>query len=153
MTDYEENNQMTAESLATVFSPNLLRSADDDIAFFFANMSAAHRATKMLITHVRYDTAYTSFRDLTHPHLQAHIIFNEAEPDLDVDHDAESEEEYERYDAPIPEEDEEDSELLSTGDHSSDEDEDTRRATVISDPPVLDFELPSPCDLSVPMPT
>lgn len=44
---------MTAESLATVFSPNLLRSADEDIAFFFANMSAAHRATKLLITHVR----------------------------------------------------------------------------------------------------
>ena len=43
---------MTAESLATVFSPNLLRSADDDVGFFFANMSAAHRATKILITHV-----------------------------------------------------------------------------------------------------
>jgi GTPase-activating protein BEM2 len=52
VTDYEENNQMTAESLATVFSPNLLRSADDDVGFFFANMAAAHRATKMLITHV-----------------------------------------------------------------------------------------------------
>ena len=52
VTDYEENNQMTAESLATVFCPNLLRSADDDVGFFFANMSAAHRATKTLITHV-----------------------------------------------------------------------------------------------------
>ena len=53
VTDYEESNQMTAESLATVFSPNLLRSADDDVGFFFANMSAAHRAMKILITHVR----------------------------------------------------------------------------------------------------
>lgn len=43
---------MTAESLATVFSPNLLRTADDDVGFFFANMGNAHRATKMLITHV-----------------------------------------------------------------------------------------------------
>lgn len=53
MTDFEENNQMTAESLATVFSPNLLRAPDDDVGFFFANMGAAHRATKILITHVR----------------------------------------------------------------------------------------------------
>lgn len=43
---------MTAESLSTVFSPNILRSADDDVGFFFANMAAAHRATKMLVTHV-----------------------------------------------------------------------------------------------------
>lgn len=53
VTDFEENNQMTADSLATVFSPNLIRSADDDVGFFFSNMSRAHRATKMLISHVR----------------------------------------------------------------------------------------------------
>lgn len=43
---------MTADSLSTVFSPNLLRSSNNDISSFFANMSASHRAIKMLITHV-----------------------------------------------------------------------------------------------------
>ncbi|KAI0689000.1 hypothetical protein BC835DRAFT_1371134 [Cytidiella melzeri] len=135
VTDYEENNQMTAESLATVFSPNLLRSADDDVGFFFANMATAHRATKMLITH-------------------SHIIFNDVEPDLDVDHDGESEseeEEYEHFDAPIPEEDEEEAEMLSAGHghESSDEEEEEGQVVVAPDPPVLDFEVPSPLDFTI----
>ena len=142
---------MTAESLATVFSPNLLRSADDDVAFFFANMSAAHRATKLLITHVSLSILLQMSHYNNPTTLQAHIIFNEAEPDLDVDHDVESEDEYEHFDAPIPEEDEEDSELLAAGHELPDEDEGDH-AIVQSDPPVLDFELPSPFDLSVPMP-
>lgn len=58
VTDYEEQNQMTADSLATVFSPNLLRSSNNDIGFFFANMSSAHRAVKLLITHVSEVTCY-----------------------------------------------------------------------------------------------
>ncbi|THG94626.1 hypothetical protein EW026_g6885 [Hermanssonia centrifuga] len=131
VTDFEENNQMTAESLATVFSPNLLRAPDDDVGFFFANMGAAHRATKILITH-------------------AHAVFNDVEPDLDVDHD---EEEYEHFDEPIPEEDEEDEELLSAAHEQSDEEEaGSQIAVVISHAPVLDFTLPSPCDLTIPMP-
>lgn len=65
VTDFEEHNQMTAESLSTVFSPNLLRSADDDITFFFANMGSAHRATKMLITHVRFPLDFFTFCQLT----------------------------------------------------------------------------------------
>ncbi|KAI0090890.1 hypothetical protein BDY19DRAFT_887550 [Irpex rosettiformis] len=139
VTDFEENNQMTAESLATVFSPNLLRSADDDIGFFFANMGNAHRATKMLITH-------------------SHIIFNDHEPDLDVDHDGESdddEEEYEHFDAPIPEEDEEEAEMLSAGhgDGNIDEDEDEGQVIVAPDPPILDFEVPSPVDFTIPLST
>ncbi|OBZ69986.1 hypothetical protein A0H81_10131 [Grifola frondosa] len=82
VTDYEESNQMTAESLATVFSPNLMRSPNNDIGAFFANMGAGHRVTKILIAHF-------------------HIIFDtDAEQDRD-------QEEYE-YDEPIPEEDEED---------------------------------------------
>ena len=43
---------MTAESLATVFSPNLLRSTNSDVGTFFSNMAAGHRVTKMLIAHV-----------------------------------------------------------------------------------------------------
>ncbi|EKM53679.1 uncharacterized protein PHACADRAFT_198103 [Phanerochaete carnosa HHB-10118-sp] len=132
VTDFEENNQMTADSLATVFSPNLVRSAEDDVNFFFANMGKAHKATKMLISH-------------------AHIIFNDIELDLDADHEAESEDEYEHFDEPIPEEDEEDTELRSD-DQDATDDDDPETQTVIAHPPVLDFTLPSPCDLSIPMP-
>jgi len=132
VTDFEENNQMTADSLATVFSPNLIRSAEDDVNFFFANMSKAHKATKMLISH-------------------AHIIFNDVEPDLDADHEAESEDEYEHFDEPIPEEDEEDAELCS-GDQDAPDDDDPETQTVIAHPPILEFTLPSPCDFSIPMP-
>ena len=57
VTDFEESNQMTVESLATVFSPNLLRSGEGDIGAFFSNMAVAHRATKLLIAHVRHGLA------------------------------------------------------------------------------------------------
>ncbi|KAI0074864.1 hypothetical protein K474DRAFT_1499666 [Panus rudis PR-1116 ss-1] len=104
VTDFEEQNQMTAESLSTVFSPNLLRSSNNDIGSFFANMSAAHRAVKMLITHF-------------------HTIFDdaepEAEPDLPSDH-----EEYEQFDEPIPEEDEEEDDILSASHELSEDDGD-----------------------------
>lgn len=53
---------MTADSLSTVFSPNLIRAADDDVGFFFANMSKAHKATKLLITHVRMSRAARDLR-------------------------------------------------------------------------------------------
>lgn len=55
---------MTADSLATVFSPNLIRSAEDDVNFFFANMGKAHKATKMLISHV----------SLRSPHYSTHHL-------------------------------------------------------------------------------
>ena len=63
VTDFEENNQMTADSLATVFSPNLIRSAEDDVNFFFANMGKAHKATKMLISHVSNSVLPSMSRD------------------------------------------------------------------------------------------
>ena len=44
---------MTIESLATVFSPNILKSPTSDVGAFFMNMAAAHRVMKMLIAHVR----------------------------------------------------------------------------------------------------
>lgn len=43
---------MTAESLSTVFAPNLLRSDNNDVGNFFSNMPACHRVTKILISHV-----------------------------------------------------------------------------------------------------
>jgi GTPase-activating protein BEM2 len=150
VTDFEENNQMTADSLSTVFSPNLIRAADDDVGFFFANISKAHKATKLLITHVCLAplilVPWLIF------HSQAHIIFNDVEPDLDADHEGDSEDEYEHYDAPILEEDEEAAELGSA-EADAREEEDSETQTVVAAPPVLDFSLPSPCDLSIPMPS
>ncbi|KAH8103500.1 hypothetical protein BXZ70DRAFT_925997 [Cristinia sonorae] len=134
VTDYEEHNQMTADSLSTVFSPNLLRSSNNDIGFFFANMSAAHRAVKLLITHF-------------------HSIFDYVEPGQEVDSDTE-EEEYEHFDEPIPEEDEEEDILSAKQDMSDEEEEDGegveqededrtyRYPAVSSEPPRIDIEIP-----------
>lgn len=44
---------MTAEALAIVFSPNLLRAPQNDFALILANMGHAHKLVKALITHVR----------------------------------------------------------------------------------------------------
>jgi len=54
VTDYEENNQMTAEALAIVFSPNLLRAPQNDFVTILNNMGQSHRLVKALITHVCY---------------------------------------------------------------------------------------------------
>jgi len=84
VTDFEEHNQMTAEALAIVFSPNLLRNPLNDFGMILANMPHTHKLVKALITH-------------------SHALFNdEADPEVDVDP-----EEGDAYDSPIPEEDEE----------------------------------------------
>lgn len=44
---------MTAEALAIVFSPNLLRAPQNDFALILANMGHTHKLVKALITHVR----------------------------------------------------------------------------------------------------
>ncbi|KZT03884.1 uncharacterized protein LAESUDRAFT_728564 [Laetiporus sulphureus 93-53] len=122
VTDYEENNQMTAESLATVFSPNLLRSPNNDISLFFANMSAGHRVTKLLIAHY-------------------HTIFDdEQEQEVDLERD---QDEYE-LEEPIPEEDEDEDLLCNNGPQSPDDDD----LKLPSQPPVLEVNLGSPHSLS-----
>lgn len=55
---------MTTESLATVFSPNLLRSTNSDVGTFFSNMAAGHRVTKMLIAHVSFGSHTKSTKTL-----------------------------------------------------------------------------------------
>ena len=45
---------MTAEALAIVFSPNLLRAPQNDFALILANMGHTHKLVKALITHVRH---------------------------------------------------------------------------------------------------
>ncbi|KAG6901253.1 hypothetical protein C0995_014541 [Termitomyces sp. Mi166 len=82
VTDFEEQNHMTAEALAIVFSPNLLRAPQNDFSVILANMGHTHKLVKALITHF-------------------HVIFDDADAE---EADFHSEE----YDSPIPEEDEED---------------------------------------------
>lgn len=52
VTDFEEQNHMTAEGLAIVFSPNLLRAPQNDFAMILANMGHTQKLVKSLITHV-----------------------------------------------------------------------------------------------------
>ncbi len=43
---------MTAEALAIVFSPNLLRAPQNDFVMIMNNMGLSHKLVKALITHV-----------------------------------------------------------------------------------------------------
>lgn len=54
---------MTAEALAIVFSPNLLRAPQNDFALILSNMGHTHKLVKALITHVRGNTIHRSFAD------------------------------------------------------------------------------------------
>lgn len=152
VTDYEEHNQMTADSLSVVFCPNLLRSSNNDIGFFFANMSSAHRTVKLLITHVRVLLLSPEPCLLIRP--QFHIIFDDAEPEQEVESDEEFEPDH--FDEPILEEEEEEDVLTASQDNQeltpSDEDDleedaDEDRTyrypeSTNIDPPRIDVEIP-----------
>ncbi|EAU92027.2 rho GTPase activating protein 22 [Coprinopsis cinerea okayama7 len=98
VTDYEEHNHMTADALAIVFSPNLLRAPQNNFAMILNNMGLSHRLVKAFITHF-------------------HAIFDETDGDGEVHSDDE-------YDAPIPEEDEEGLEDEEGYDHRQGGDDD-----------------------------
>ncbi|KAH9485798.1 Rho GTPase-activating protein 21 [Psilocybe cubensis] len=85
VTDYEEHNHMTAEALAIVFSPNLLRAPQNDFVMILNNMGLSHKLVKALITHF-------------------HIIFDEV--DQEVEGENHSEDDENDLDSPILEEDE-----------------------------------------------
>ncbi|VDC02682.1 unnamed protein product [Peniophora sp. CBMAI 1063] len=84
VTDFEEQNQMTPDALAIVFSPNLLRAPDNDFLMIMANMPHTNKLVKTLITNF-------------------HSIFDAETADQE-DEDEEGEELY--LEEPIPEEDE-----------------------------------------------
>ncbi|KAF6752251.1 rho GTPase activating protein 22 [Ephemerocybe angulata] len=86
VTECEEHNHMTAEALAIVFSPNLLRAPQNNFAMILNNMGLSHKLVKAFITHF-------------------HVIFDESDPEAE-EIQSEEEEEEENYEAPIPEEDE-----------------------------------------------
>ena len=52
---------MTAEALAIVFSPNLLRAPQNDFVMILNNMGHSHKLVKALITHVRQMVLVISF--------------------------------------------------------------------------------------------
>lgn len=52
VTECEEHNHMTAEALAIVFSPNLLRAPQNNFAMILNNMGLSHKLVKAFITHV-----------------------------------------------------------------------------------------------------
>ncbi|KAJ7511353.1 rho GTPase activating protein 22 [Mycena galericulata] len=70
--DFEEYNQMTAEGLAIVFSPNLLRAPQENFAMILANMGHTHKLVKALITHF-------------------HVIFDEGDVEAEADGEGEAE--------------------------------------------------------------
>ncbi|GJJ08394.1 hypothetical protein Clacol_002609 [Clathrus columnatus] len=51
VTDYEEQNQMTAEALAVVFNPSLLRPPTNSFALLMQNMKYTSQLLQMLIIH------------------------------------------------------------------------------------------------------
>ncbi|KIY65166.1 hypothetical protein CYLTODRAFT_424593 [Cylindrobasidium torrendii FP15055 ss-10] len=61
--DYEEHNQMTADSLAIVFSPNLMRT--NDFALLLSNMGHSNKLIKALITH--YHAVFTVSENVDDP--------------------------------------------------------------------------------------
>ncbi|KAF8920301.1 hypothetical protein CPB85DRAFT_1211957 [Mucidula mucida] len=67
--DYEEYNQMTAEALAIVFSPNLLRTAD--FGLLLSNMGHSNKLVKALITqfHAIFDESDSADEEADSPVL------------------------------------------------------------------------------------
>ncbi|TFK24708.1 rho GTPase activating protein 22 [Coprinopsis marcescibilis] len=91
VTENEEDNHMTADALAIVFSPNLLRAPQNNFAMILSNMGLSHKLVKAFVTHF-------------------HAIFDENDAEVEAQSDDE-------YEAPIPEEDEDDLDQDDQGDH------------------------------------
>ena len=105
VTDYEEHNQMTAEALAIVFSPNLLRAPHNDFVLILANMGHTHKLVKALITHVRF-SSLCFCRDFDIGLIiQFNAIFEEPDPEAEMD------QEEDEFDLPTLAEDEDEDEL------------------------------------------
>jgi len=73
VTDYEEHNQMTAEGLSIVWSPNLLRAPQNDFLMALANMPHSHKLVKTLITHVSVYLPVPFIRVLTFILVPCHL--------------------------------------------------------------------------------
>ncbi|KAJ6626628.1 hypothetical protein B0H10DRAFT_1997916 [Mycena sp. CBHHK59/15] len=127
--DFEEYNQMTAEGLAIVFSPNLLRAPQENFAMILANMGHTHKLVKALITHF-------------------HVIFDESDVEAEADQEDDEEGVEEEDDA----QEEEERFRLDSPTHLEDvaEDEDEDAEDDVPDmPPTITANLDqSPLDFS-----
>ncbi|KAJ7036799.1 rho GTPase activating protein 22 [Mycena alexandri] len=135
--DFEESNQMTAEGLAIVFSPNLLRPPRENFTLILANMAHTHKLVKALITHF-------------------HVIFDEGDVDAEGDADAEDADERfedteEGYEDQAHEEEEEPFPATNSPTHLDDVAEDDESAGDSENdlPPTIHAELDqSPLDFN-----
>ncbi|KAJ6454183.1 rho GTPase activating protein 22 [Mycena sanguinolenta] len=127
--DFEDRNQMTDESLAIVFGPNLLRAPQDNFAMILANMAHTHKLVKTLITHF-------------------HVIFDEG--DVEAEGDPEENGELEDEEGVQVDEDEEELFRSESPTHLEDVAEDDENAEIEEDlPPTITAELDqSPLDFS-----
>ncbi|KAG1888160.1 hypothetical protein F4604DRAFT_1916077 [Suillus subluteus] len=68
--------QMTAETLAIDFSPNLLRAPQNDFALILLNMGHAHELVKALITHfhVIFDNEHESDHNVGEDEMEEPIL-------------------------------------------------------------------------------
>ncbi|KZV85841.1 hypothetical protein EXIGLDRAFT_841188 [Exidia glandulosa HHB12029] len=92
VTDYEEQNHMTAENLAIVFGPNLIRAPSSNLTSALSSMGQATLLARLFI-------------------MNFHSIFDEPEPEADADGDGE-----------IDEEDEDGDDVEGTGENEGLED-------------------------------
>ena len=65
---------MTAEALAIVFSPNLLRAPHNDFSMILANMGSTHQLVKAIIMHVR--PALLPLYHNADIFLDSHVLFS-----------------------------------------------------------------------------
>jgi hypothetical protein len=80
---------MTAQALAVLFNPTLLRSPLNDFGVLMHNMNHTSQLLQTLIIHV--SSLYTvSVRYVPDPESQFHRVFDETEADVDQDDEPDS---------------------------------------------------------------
>lgn len=87
ITDYEEQNHMTAHALAVLFNPTLLRAPSNDFGELMSNMTHTSQLLQTLIIHVSASPPGKRINPDIVP-LQFHRVFDET----DVEQDDEIEE-------------------------------------------------------------
>jgi hypothetical protein len=96
---------MTAEALAIVFSPNLLRAPQNDFVTILNNMGQSHKLVKALITHVCHSRSIVCTMTYISDLSQFQNIFDEVDPEAE-----EAPSEDDDMESPILEEDEDEGE-------------------------------------------
>ncbi|KAF8589464.1 hypothetical protein K439DRAFT_1383314 [Ramaria rubella] len=76
VTDYEEHNQMTAQALAVLFNPTLLRSPMNDFGVMMHNMNFTSQLLQTLIIHFHrvFDDTDVDQDDEAEPHIYGKVV-------------------------------------------------------------------------------